>query len=90
MKYVKSNYAAPWTGVVLNQVKRGSGLGDLCLVLTTKDKNGNIPRKRILKIFDVFWLNEIKPFSLSEINPDWFTNLENTVHGRSFKNQLRW
>ena len=72
MKYVKSKYKSPWKGVVLDIIKRNNKLSPLYICLICKDRSGNKPRKRILKKLDSSWLVEIKPFSIENINTDWF------------------
>jgi hypothetical protein len=73
MKYnfVKSKYKSPWVGVIIDK-KHRTGMNDLYLILVLKDRNGNIPRKRMLKTLDSFWITEVDSFDISNINKDWF------------------
>lgn len=72
MKFVKSKFASPWEGVVIDITKRRNKLNPLYLCLIVKDRGGNLPRKRILKTLDSSWLIEIKPFNITHVNKDWF------------------
>ena len=83
MKFVKSKYASPWTGVVLKEwdkKRRKEGINPfrgydkwkVFLVLVTHDKSGNKMRKRYLKTFSAGWMKIIESFDLSKINKDWF------------------
>lgn len=73
--FVKSRYAAPWVGVVLDSLPR-RGQHDLYLILVVKDGSGKTPRKRILKVLDASWTSVTQKIDLSNINPDWFKNFE--------------
>ena len=73
-KFVKSKYLSPWSGVVIDKKNR-TGINPLYLILVLKDKNGNIPRKRIIKTLDSDWTIEIEKFDISNINRDWFKGL---------------
>lgn len=73
-KFVKSKYASAWSGVVVDK-KHRTGYNDLYMILVLKDKNGNIPRKRIIKTLDSAWTIEIDKFDISNINEDWFKGL---------------
>lgn len=73
-KFVKSKYSSAWSGVVIDKKNR-TGINPLYLILVLKDKNGNTPRKRILKILDSSWTIEIDKFDISNINQDWLKRL---------------
>jgi len=73
-KFVKSKYSSHWSGVVIDKKKR-TGINPLYLILVLKDKNGNIPRKRIIKTLDSSWTIEIDKFDISNINQDWLKEL---------------
>lgn len=82
-KFVISHYDSPWIGIVLDYKKRTNNKSFL-LVLVLKDKNCNLPRKRILKILDESWTREIPPFDISHVNKDWFTNLDGIKRAYQF------
>ena len=69
-KFVKSKYSSAWSGVVIDKKNR-TGINPLYLILVLKDKNGNTPRKRIVKTLDSSWTVEIDKFDISNINEDW-------------------
>lgn len=73
-KFVKSKYASAWSGVVIDK-KHRTGINDLYLILVLKDKNGNTPRKRIIKTLDASWTIEIDKFDITHINKDWLSRL---------------
>jgi hypothetical protein len=73
-KFVKSKYSSAWSGVVIDKKNR-TGMNPLYLILVLKDKNGNTPRKRIIKTLDSAWTIEIDKFDISYINQDWFKGL---------------
>ena len=73
-KFVKSKYSSPWSGVVIDKKNR-TGINPLYLILVLKDKNGNTPRKRIVKTLDSSWTVEIDKFDISNINEDWLKGL---------------
>jgi hypothetical protein len=79
MKFVKSKFRSPWKGVVIDIVKRRNKLNPLYICLIVKDRNGNIPRKRILKTLDSDWLIEISSFDITNINNEWFTPISSQV-----------
>lgn len=74
--FVASRHKSPFIGVVLDRKKR-NGVGDLLSILVVKDRRGNIPRKRIMKVLDEAWTKEVLPFDISHINKDWFANMPN-------------
>lgn len=73
-KFVKSKYSSAWSGVVIDKKNR-TGINPLYLILVLKDKNGNTPRKRIVKTLDSAWTIEIDKFDISNINEDWLKGL---------------
>jgi len=73
-KFVKSKYSSGWSGVVIDKKNR-TGINPLYLIIVLKDKNGNTPRKRIIKILDSAWTIEIAKFDISNINQDWLKDL---------------
>lgn len=73
-KFVKSKYSSAWSGVVIDKKNR-TGTTPLYLILVLKDKNGNTPRKRIVKTLDSAWTIEIDKFDISNINEDWLKGL---------------
>ena len=75
-KFVKSKYASRWCGIVLDKKNR-TKYNPLYLILILKDKNGNTPRKRILKRLDSSYTIEVGNIDLSNINKDWFKRLPN-------------
>ena len=74
-KFVRSRYLSPWSGVVIGRKNRGGDSNPLYLILILKDRKGNTPRKRIIKILDSFWTVEIDKFDISNINQDWLKGL---------------
>lgn len=78
--FVKSNYASPWRGIILNEWKVYERyyiffkreMNSICLVLLTHDKRGNKFNKRHLKVISKGWLEVIEPFDLSHIHKDWY------------------
>lgn len=70
-KFVKSKYASPWIGIVLNEQPRVK-YKSLFTILIIEDKSGNTPRKRIIKTLDEAWTEEVDNFDISHINKDWF------------------
>ena len=73
-KFVKSEYLSAWSGVVIDKKNR-KGISPLYLILVLKDKNGNTPRKRMVKMLDSGWTVEIDKFDISNINEDWLKGL---------------
>ena len=73
-KFVKSHYSARWKGVVIDKKNR-TGYSPLYLILVLKDSNGNIPRKRMVKILDSGWTTEINRINLDGVNTRWFNEL---------------
>lgn len=73
-KFVKSKYSSAWSGVVIDKKNR-TGINPLYLILVLKDKNGNTPRKRIVKTLDSAWTIEIDKFDIANINEDWLKGL---------------
>lgn len=71
--FVKSKYASPWVGIVLDK-KHRTGINDLYTILIVEDRLGNTPRKRIIATLDSAWTQEINKFNISHINKDWFIN----------------
>lgn len=74
--FVNSTYRGRWSGIILKITER-SEYEDLAMVLLLKDRNGNTPRKRVIKTLSVGWLTKIKPFDITNINPDWYKGLGN-------------
>lgn len=75
--FVKSNYKSAWKGIVLDiytfehKCYRNTKYV-VYKVLIVKDKNGNTPRKKIIKRLNRNWLEEIEPFDITHINKDWY------------------
>jgi hypothetical protein len=63
-KFVKSHYRRAWTGIVIDRRKR-HGQGDLLLILVVRDRNGNVPRKRLIKILDEAWITYVPAVDIS-------------------------
>lgn len=84
MIFVESKYGSRWKGVVLKEYsiychypKKYKGVGYIVLVI--KDRNGNIPNKRIIHSRNKDWFKVIEPFDISNINTDWFKNYKNSI-----------
>lgn len=73
---VISHFRSRWRGVILDIEKYQSTT--ICTVLVIKDRNGNTPRKRILRKLSIWWLTECEDLDTSHINKDWFV-LRNTT-----------
>jgi hypothetical protein len=67
---VISHFRSHWKGVILDIEKYPSTT--ICTVLIIKDRNGNTPRKRILRKLSIWWLTECEVIDTSHINKDWF------------------
>lgn len=73
--FVKSNYKSSWKGIVLDIYtlpKYCNIEPTVYKVLIVQDKNGNTPRKKIIKRLNRNWLEEIEPFDITHINKDWY------------------
>ena len=47
-------------------------MGDLLLILVVRDRNGNVPRKRMIKILDEAWITYVPAVDITDTNPHWF------------------
>ena len=71
-KCYRSNYRSKWTGYILDLIPRNNQ-NDLGIIIIVQDKNGNIPKERILKCLDVSWLEPyFIDIDISDVNKDWF------------------
>lgn len=77
MKFVQSRYGSRWRGVVLEEYsisvsypKKYKGTG--YKVLIVRDRNGNIPNRRIIHSRNEHWFVKTEPIDISNINKDWF------------------
>lgn len=79
MVFVRSNYRAPWTGVIIGRIQRKPltlngttyKLNDLCQVLVIIDRHGNRMTRRVVCVLDAGYLVEVDGLDLSQVNPDW-------------------
>lgn len=80
--FVRSEFRSRWEGVVIKvetgRCKKWANGGYYssvtytdCTVLILRDKNGNVPHRRIIKYLDAGWLTEIPSIDMSHINKDW-------------------
>lgn len=69
-KFVKSHYRSTWKGIIIDKLTR-HGIGDLLLILVVEDKNGNRPRKRLIKILDESWVKPCAAVDIQNLNKDW-------------------
>ena len=73
-KFVRSRYSSPWIGVVVDEINRTNS--KLYVMVVVKDRNGNKPRKRMVKYLDSRWTVDIDKFDISNLNKDWFKNIK--------------
>lgn len=77
--FVKSNYAASWTGLVTSiEVRKGSGkkAHKIATVLVILDRRGNSIKRKEVKTFDTSWLEVTKNPPLELIRLDWVENVK--------------